>query len=115
METGIVYLLIGRNMRLQAKKWKRDRGKATYGLISALPHEVRRIVCGMVWDIHLLRTSILVTKTPLTTLKCLSHKYIGYSYAVHVSIANTEGRITSALKGINEDMSRAWKLFVDYC
>lgn len=114
MESRIVYLLIARNAGLQAKKWKQGKSRGAHGIVSALQHEARRVLCGMVWDIHLFRTSMLVTRTPLTTLRCLSHKYVGHGFALHTFITNTEASMMSAFKGISEDLSRAWKLFLDY-
>jgi hypothetical protein len=68
---------MGQNVRLLAELWKRRRSKAANELILVLHYELLRIVCGMIWDMYLLKTSILVTKTPWTTLRCLYRKYVG--------------------------------------
>jgi hypothetical protein len=75
MQTKIVRSLMEQNTRLQAKLWKRER-RSKHELVLVLTCRFFKTVCDMIWDMNLLKTSILVTKTPLTTLKCLSRKYI---------------------------------------
>jgi len=36
-----------------------------------LRNRILKNVCNALWMLHLLKTSLLITKTPLTTLKCL--------------------------------------------
>jgi hypothetical protein len=51
-------------------------GPAHKSKLEILTYKLLKTVCDVVWDMHLLKTSIIVTKTPWTTLKSLSHKYI---------------------------------------
>lgn len=83
-------------------------------MILVLRYELSKIVCGMIWDMHLLKTSILVTKTPWTTLKCLSRMYIGRKGISNASASNEKERMLGAVKDIKEDLFRALKQFVDY-
>jgi len=114
MQTNIAYSLKGRNTRLLAELWNRRRSKNAFELILVLRYELSKIVCGMIWDVHLLKTSILVTKTPWTTLNCLSHMYIGSNRTSHVSTGNMKERMFGAVKGFEEDLIRALKQFIDY-
>ena len=113
MQTNIAYSLMGQNARLLTELWKRRRSKAANELTLFFRYELLRIVCGMVWDINLLRTSILVTKTPWTTLRCLSRKYVGHKCASHAT-SNVKKRILGAAKNIKENSIRAMKMFVDH-
>lgn len=114
MQTNIVYSLMGQNTRLQAELWKRRRRKAANELMLVLRCELLRIVCGMIWDMHLFKTSILVTKTPLTTLRCLSRNYVGRKHTSLASVSKVKERMLGAVKGIKEDLFRALKQFIDY-
>jgi hypothetical protein len=105
---------MGQNVRLLAELWKRRRSKAANELILVLHYELLRIVCGMIWDMYLLKTSILVTKTPWTTLRCLYRKYVGCKRASHASVSNVKERMLGAVKGIKGKSFRALKQFVDY-
>jgi hypothetical protein len=69
----------------------------------------------MIWDVHLLKTSILVTKTPWTTLNCLSRKYIGRKRTSHASVSRVRESTFGSVTKIKEDLLRALKQFVDYC
>jgi len=79
-----------------------------------LRYELLRIVCEMIWDLNLLKTSILVTKTPWTTLKCLSRKHVGRKRASHASVSNVKERMLGAAKDIKENSLRALIQFVDH-
>ena len=57
---------------------------------------------------HLLKTSILVTKTPLTTLKCLTRKYIGRKHISHALI----NHVKLVVKDIKDDLFRSLEQFV---
>jgi hypothetical protein len=114
MQTNIAYLLMGQNARLLAELWKRRRSKAANELVLVLRYELLRIVCGMIWDMNLFKTSILVTKTPWTTLRCLSRKYVGRKRTSLASVSNVKERMLGAVKGIKENLFRALKQFIDY-
>jgi hypothetical protein len=114
MQTNIAYSLMGQNARLLTELWKRRRSKAANELMFVLRYELLRIVCGMIWDINLLKTSIFVTKTPWTTLKCLSRNYVGRKRASHASASKVKERMLGAAKDIKENSLRALKQFVDH-
>ena len=115
MQTNIAYWLRGQNTRLLAELWNRRRSKNANELTLVLRYELSKTMCGMIWDMHLLKTSILVTKTPWTTLKCLSHMYIGRKRtSSHASASNVKESMLGAVKDIKEDLFRALKQFVDY-
>ena len=114
MQTNIAYSLRGQNTRLLAELWNRRRSKTANELILVLRYELSKIVCGLIWDVHLLKTSILVTKTPWTTLNCLSRTYIGRRRTSHASASNVKENMLGAIKDIKEDLLRALKQFIDY-
>lgn len=114
MQTNIAYSLMRQNAMLLAELWKRRRSKAANELMLVLRYELLRIVCGMIWDMNLLKTSILVTKTPWTTLRCLSRNYVGRKRASHASVSKVKERMFGAVKNIKENLFRALKQFVDY-
>ena len=114
MQTNIAYSLRGQNIRLLAELWNRRRSKTTNELILVLRYELSKIVCGLIWDVHLLKTSILVTKTPWTTLNCLSRTFIGSKRTSHASASKMRESMFEAVKDIKEDLLRALRLFVDY-
>jgi hypothetical protein len=114
MQTNIAYSLKGQNTRLLAKLRNRRRGKTAYELNLVIRYELSKIVCGMIWNVHLLKTSIFVTKTPWTTLNCLSRGYIGRNRSNHVPSQDAKGRMLRAVKAIQADLLRASKQFIDY-
>jgi hypothetical protein len=99
------------NTRLQAKLWKRER-RSGHELGLVLTCRFFKTVCDMVWDMNLLRTSILVTKTPLTTLKCLSRKYTGLKRPIPALISDLKERTFSAIKETATDLFKGSKQFV---
>jgi hypothetical protein len=99
------------NTRLQAKLWKRER-RSGHELGLVLTCRFFKAVCDMVWDMNLLRTSILVTKTPLTTLKCLSRKYIGLKHPIPALISDLKERTFRAIKETATDLFKGSKQFV---
>jgi hypothetical protein len=111
MQTKIAYLFMGKNIRLQARLRKQQRGKPIHELSSLLHRKLLKIVCSVVWDIRLMKTSILVTKTPLTTLKCLSRNYIGLSPVNSIFIHNVNARMHTAAKHITDSFSRRLEKF----
>lgn len=111
MQTKIVCSLMEQNTRLQAKLWKRER-RSGHELGLVLTCKFFKTVCDMVWDMNLLRTSILVTKTPLTTLKCLSRKYIGPKHPILALISDVIERTFRAVKEIATDLFMGSKQFV---
>jgi len=111
MQTKIAYLFMGKNTRLQARLRKQQRGKPIHELSSLLHRKLLKIVCSVVWDIRLMKTSILITKTPLTTLKCLSRNYIGRSPVNSVFIHNANARMLRAAKHITDGFSRRLEEF----
>jgi hypothetical protein len=95
--------------KLQAKLWQPQK--------SQFPHKLSweifrcrflKIVCEVVLDMRLLKTSILVTRTPLTTLKCLSRKYIS-----HALIENPKDRIFVTVKDVLDDLFGGLKQFAN--
>ena len=114
MQTNIAYSLRGQNTRLLSELWNRRRSKTPNELILVLRYELSKIVCGMIWDVHLFKTSILVTKTPWTTLNCISRMHIGRMHNNHASDSNVKERMHVAVKGIKEDLFRTLKQFVEY-
>jgi hypothetical protein len=74
---SILYLLKTQETTLNAKirkKANKDHSDS-YAVIEIhgmkLCGKILRSVCNVLWMLHLLKISILVTKTPLTTLKCM--------------------------------------------
>lgn len=71
MQTNrILYLLKAREIQLQTKMRKTERGKVP-NLRTHLSYRVSEKVCDAIWILQLLRTSVSVTRTPLTTLKSM--------------------------------------------
>ena len=114
MQTNIAYSLRGQNTRLLAELWNRRRSKTPNELILVLRYELSKIVCGMIWDMHLLKTSILVTKTPWTTLNCLSRMHIDRMPINHASARNGKDKMHRAVKGFKKDLFRTLKRFLEY-
>jgi hypothetical protein len=112
MQTNIVCSLMGQTTRLQARLWKQQRGNSLHEPSLVLKYKLLKTVCHMVWDVHLLKTSVLVTKTPLTTLKCLSRKYIGRKHPSYALINSVEERMLRAVKDITTDLFMGTKQFV---
>jgi hypothetical protein len=115
MQTRIVNSFMGQSTRLRAELWKRERCRSEHGLSLVLQCKLLKIVSNMVWDMHLLRTSILVTKTPLTTLKCLTREYVGRKHISNALINGVKERMTRAVKEIKDDMLQGLKQFVNSC
>jgi len=96
---SILYLLRGQVIKLQIEIRKAESKKSPDKLSSVknwglLRFKLLKSICEALWGICLLKTSILVTKTPLTTLKSLSHNYFDPAL-----MCNLKSRI---LKGIHE-------------
>jgi len=72
---SIITLLKIQETRLNARirKNKSASDQLTVIKISGIKlcNRILRNVCDTLWMMHLLKTSLLITKTPLTTLKCL--------------------------------------------
>jgi len=74
----ILYLLRAQETKLKTEtsKAKRKKSVDTFGLVNTHGVQFRckllKEICNVLWAMHLLKTSIFVTKTPLTTLKSLS-------------------------------------------
>ena len=103
---------MGQTTRLQARLWKQQRGNSLHELNLVLKYKLLKTVCHIVWDAHLLKTSVLVTKTPLTTLKCLSRKYIGRRHPSYALITNVEKKMLKGVKGITTDLFLGTKQFI---
>jgi hypothetical protein len=58
-------------IREMSKEESSDELGATKVFAMSLRGNILKSVCTTLWMMHLLKTSILVTKTPLTTLKCM--------------------------------------------
>jgi hypothetical protein len=58
-------------IREMNKEKSSDELGATKVFAMSLRGNILKSVCVALWMMHLLKTSILVTKTPLTTLKCM--------------------------------------------
>lgn len=75
---NIITLLKAQEKTLNARIRKTEKEKPSNQLIDMkisgmkLYSRILRNVCDTLWMMHLLKTSILITKTPLTTLKCLT-------------------------------------------
>ena len=67
----------------------------------------------MAWDIHLLNTSILVTKTPLTTISCLLHKYAGRKHTSQSLISDVKDRMLRVVREIVDDLFLGLKQFLN--
>jgi hypothetical protein len=76
--TNVIALLKAQEMRLNAKVREIKKGKpsdglrVTKGFAVSLRGRILKSVCVTLWMMHLLKTSILVTRTPLTTLRFMS-------------------------------------------
>jgi hypothetical protein len=114
MQTNIAYSLKGQNTRLLAELWNQRRSKTANELALILRYELSKTVCDMIWDVHLLKTSIIITKTPWTTLNSLSRKYIGSKHNGHGFTSNAKEKMFEAVKDIKEDLLRALKQFAEY-
>jgi len=114
MQTSIAYSLKGQNTRLLAELWNQRRDRTANELALTLRYELSKAVSGLIWDVQLLKTSILVTKTPLTTLNCLSHKYIGHYHTGEVFSSISKKRMFRALKHFEVVLLRALKRFAEY-
>jgi hypothetical protein len=114
MQTNIAYSLKGQNTRLLAELWNRRRSKTANEMVLVLRYELSKTVCGMIWDAHLLKTSILVTRTPWTTLNSLSRKYIRSKHTGHVSASDAKERTFGAVTDVKEALFRALKRFAEY-
>jgi len=95
MRTNIVYsFVMAQNVSLKAKLQKRDRSKSVLGQsFRVVPFKLLKGVCDLVWDTYLLEISIFEMKVPLTTLKCLSRKYITRKHNGYALISNVEERM----------------------
>jgi|GEM_PF-2164723 hypothetical protein len=114
MQSNIAYSLRGQNTRLLAELWNRRRSKTANEFALVLRYELSKTVCGMIWDVHLLKTSIVVTKTPWTTLNSLSRKYIGSKRNGRGYASSVKERMFIAVKNIKEDLLRTLKQFAEY-
>ncbi len=114
MQTNIAYSLKGQNTRLLAELWNRRKSKTANELALVLRYELSKTVCGMIWDVQLLKTSILVTRTPWTTINSLSHKYIRSKHTGHVSARDAKERMSGAVKDVKEFVLQALKRFAEY-
>ena len=114
MQTNIAYSLKGQNTRLLAELWNRRRSKTANEMILVLRYELSKTVCGMIWDVYLLKTSILVTRTPWTTLNSLSRKYVRNKHTGHVSAGIAKERMFGAVTHVEELLLRALKRFAEY-
>lgn len=107
MRTNILYsFVMTQNMR-QLKLRKRKRIKSTYAQsFQVLPCRLLKIVSDTVWDIYLLEMSIFETKTALTTLNCLSRKYIRRKHIDHSLFNNVKERLVknAAVKEISSNL-----------
>lgn len=98
MRSNIVYSFVkAQNVSLQVKLWKRDRSKSVLGQVfRVVPFKLLKGVCDLVWDSYLLYISIFKMKVPLTTLKCLSRKYITRKHNGYALISNFEEKMLIA-------------------
>lgn len=62
----ILYLL-----KAQEIKIKKTERKRSPSLGMKISYRVSKNICNALWMLHLLKTSMLVTRTPLTTLKSM--------------------------------------------
>jgi hypothetical protein len=58
-----------REMRLLTKRMTAKREKLS--LRTKFNYSLSENICNALWILHLLKTSVLVTRTPLTTFKCM--------------------------------------------
>jgi hypothetical protein len=107
MQSGnFQHSFIAQRMKLERELWNLSRSNFTCtSNLSVLRCNLLETVCDTVWDMHLLKTSILITRTPLTTLKCLYHKYLSHSM---INLAKE--RISEPLKmQLGDDLSYGLK------
>jgi hypothetical protein len=74
--SNVITLLEARETTLNAKMREMNKEKSpelstAEVFTMSLRGKMLKSVCVALWMMHLLKTSILVTKTPLTTLKCM--------------------------------------------
>jgi hypothetical protein len=112
MQTKTMCFFVGQNTGLQAKFWKRERGKSVRGLSLVFSCRLLKIVCDMIWDMRLLKTSILVTKRPLRALRFLSCEYVGRKHISRALINDVKDSMVRVVKEIVDDLFRGLKQFV---
>ena len=107
MQTKIVPFFMVQNAKLQAKLLKSVRFRSQYGLSLVVQCKLLKIICEVVWDAYLLETSLLVTKTPLTTLKCLGRKYIEHRNINNSWVSDVKKKILRTSKDIKDSLLRS--------
>ena len=112
MQTKTVCFFVGQNIGLQAKFWIRERGKSVRGLSLVFSCRILKIVCDMVWDIRLLKTSILVTKMPLRAPRFPPCQYVGRKHTSRALINDANDSMIRVVKEIVDDLFRGLKQFV---
>ncbi len=70
MHTSNIITLLNAKIRKTEKKPSNQLiHMETFGM--KLRNKILKSICNTLWMIHLLKTSILITRTPLTTLKSI--------------------------------------------
>jgi hypothetical protein len=65
----ILGILKVHEMKLQTRIMNAEREKLS--LRTKFNYSLSENICNALWMLHLLKTSVLVTRTPLTTFKCM--------------------------------------------
>jgi hypothetical protein len=103
--TSILNFLRAQKIKLQTEARKAESQKSPNKLNSVKKWGIQfrfkllKSIHEALWVMHLLKTSILVTRTPFTTLKSLSRSYFNFNPA---SISNLKERTFRTINEIRE-------------
>jgi len=110
---SILDLLRIQGVRMQTKMREAERKKFSdkLSLVKNWSIQLRfrllRCIYEALWGMHLLKTSVMITKTPLTTLKSLFRSYFNFS---PVLISNLKERTFRTSNEIREALVRNLQL-----
>lgn len=85
------------NLRLQVELLKQNGSKSVLAeSLRIVRFKLLKTVCDLIWDAHLLQVAIFEIRVPLTTLHCLSRKYIPRSHHGYALISNMKVKMLRA-------------------